>query len=148
MNIWPGTCEIANGGRETITTVCGVTPHAQNTGTSSGPTGTGSPKSGRDRSVMPSADGSPTCTGAPCTAGYRPVISTASGTSDSGIGRIDTTSGPLNRPAGTHGWLVSYIGTFWPSSRCRTGTPAWIRAYSNVKLNTMKEENRSYRQKT
>ena len=32
----PGACVIANGGRDSITASCGVTPHAQNTGTSPG----------------------------------------------------------------------------------------------------------------
>jgi hypothetical protein len=31
-------------------------------------------------------------------------------------GRIDTTSGPANGPAGAHGTLVRYIGTLQPCS--------------------------------
>lgn len=41
MNMWPGACVIANVGLDAITAACGVTPHAQNTGTSpSSSTGT------------------------------------------------------------------------------------------------------------
>ncbi len=36
-----------------ITTDCGVTPHAQNTGISPSRISTASPKSGRDKSVIP-----------------------------------------------------------------------------------------------
>lgn len=36
MNMCPGACVIANSGLDTITAACGVTPHAQNTGTSPG----------------------------------------------------------------------------------------------------------------
>ena len=36
-NMWPGLCVIMNGGFEASATACGVTPHAQNTGTSPGP---------------------------------------------------------------------------------------------------------------
>ena len=38
-------------------------------------------------------------------------------------GRIDTTIGPRNRPAGRHAMFVRYIGTFTSCSMCRTGTP-------------------------
>ena len=48
---------------------CGVTPHAQNTGTSPGRISTGSPKSGRSMSRMPRTDGSPKWTGTPCARG-------------------------------------------------------------------------------
>ena len=36
MNMCPGACVIANSGLDAITAACGVTPHAQNTGTSPG----------------------------------------------------------------------------------------------------------------
>ena len=44
--------------------------------------------------------GLPRCTGAPCTDGKRVVICTARMASAGFIGRIDTTSGPWNGPAG------------------------------------------------
>ena len=56
-----------------IATACGVTPQAQNTGTSPSSKATGSPKSGLLTSVIPMASGLPMCTGAPCTAGKRDV---------------------------------------------------------------------------
>ena len=49
------------------------------------------------------AAGSPTCTGAPCTAGKREVTCTARTTCPAGMGRIDTTIGPWNTPAGVGG---------------------------------------------
>ena len=44
-------------------------PQAQKKGISPSRNTTGSPKSGRDRSAMPSTAGSPMCTGAPCMVG-------------------------------------------------------------------------------
>ena len=61
----------ANSGFACITTACGVTPHAQNTGTSPGLKSTGSPKSGRVMSAMPIAAGSPMWTGVPWALGKR-----------------------------------------------------------------------------
>ena len=49
----PGAWVIANGGRVAISAACGVTPHAQKTGTSPSWTSMGSPKSGLARSLMP-----------------------------------------------------------------------------------------------
>ena len=60
MNMWPGLCVSMNGGFEASATACGVTPHAQNTGTSAGPNGCASPQSGVVTSLMPITDGSPT----------------------------------------------------------------------------------------
>jgi hypothetical protein len=54
---------MAKGGRDAINAACGVTPQAQNTGMSPSTRSTGSPKSGADRSVMPSSWGIPICTG-------------------------------------------------------------------------------------
>ena len=42
-SISPGECVIANGTLALAITACGVTPQPQNTGSSSGLTGTGSP---------------------------------------------------------------------------------------------------------
>ena len=91
--------------------------------TSPGRTGTGSPQSGPARSAMPIASGAPTWTGAPCTAGNRADICTAFATSVPGIGRIDTTIGPWNTPAGRHCTDVRYMGTVHPHSRCRSVHP-------------------------
>jgi hypothetical protein len=85
------------------------------------------------------------CTGAPCTCGIRPVTCTAVATSPAGIGRIDTTSGPDNRPAGRHSTEVLYIDTFRPCSRFRTGTPASSSAVSKLKLQPIRKLTRSSR---
>ena len=45
-------------------------------------------------------------------------------------GRIETTIGPRNGPAGTVSMLVRYMATFLPSATWRTGTPAAISASS------------------
>src|SRR5262245_32627912 len=89
-----------NSGLAVATTDCGVTPQAQNTGNSLSLTGTASPQSGLARSAMPISSGLPRCTGAPCTDGKRVVIWTARMASAGVIGRIDTTMGPRNGPAG------------------------------------------------
>src|SRR4029078_7353040 len=62
MNMCPGLCVIMDDGLGAIATGCGVTPHAQNTGTSPGRTPTESPQSGRSTSATPREGGSPTCT--------------------------------------------------------------------------------------
>jgi hypothetical protein len=89
-----------NSGFTVATTDCGVTPQAQNTGVSSAFICGGSPKSGFMMSLMPISSGMPICTGAPCTAGNRVVIWMARIASAGFSGRIDTTSGPWNGPAG------------------------------------------------
>jgi len=43
INMDPGACVMQKSGRTSAITACGVTPHAQNTGSSSFPTGTASP---------------------------------------------------------------------------------------------------------
>src|SRR5262245_62209003 len=87
-----------NGGLLASATACGVTPQAQNTGTSPGPNGCGSPQSGFVMSLMPIAAGSPMCTGAPCALGKRALAVTALDSCADGIGRIETTIGPGNTP--------------------------------------------------
>lgn len=57
MNIWPGAWVIMNSGLTAMATACGVTPHAQKTGTSPGRISEGSPKSGLSMSWMPMASG-------------------------------------------------------------------------------------------
>src|SRR5215470_16532518 len=100
-----------NSGFTVATTDCGVTPQAQNTGISSSLTGTASPQSGLAMSLMPISSGLPICTGAPCTAGKRVVIWMARMASAGFIGRIETTMGPWNGPAGAVAIEVRYIGT-------------------------------------
>src|SRR5437588_762809 len=56
---------MANSGFASINTAWGVTPHAQNTGTSPVRTVTASPQSARVRSEIPIPPGSPQSTGAP-----------------------------------------------------------------------------------
>ena len=68
-NMCPGACVIISSGRLAAATAWGVTPQAQNTGTSPSRISTGSPYCGDASDAIPSADGSPTWTGAPCTAG-------------------------------------------------------------------------------
>src|SRR2546427_7783155 len=77
MNMCPGLCVSMNGGLEASATACGVTPHAQNTGTSPGRNGCASPHSGFVTSLIPMAAGSPMCTGAPCALGKRALAVTA-----------------------------------------------------------------------
>lgn len=55
----PRACVIANSGFDAITAACGVTPHAQNTGTSPGSNTGASAIVGMHESSMPIADGSP-----------------------------------------------------------------------------------------
>ena len=68
---------MTKGGLDAMTALWGVTPQAQNTGTSPGFTTTGSPKSVLFRSEMPITAGSPICTGAPWTLGMAAVTVTA-----------------------------------------------------------------------
>jgi hypothetical protein len=56
----PGLCVIMNAGFEASATACGVTPHAQNTGTSPLRIPTKSPQSGFVTSAIPICAGSPT----------------------------------------------------------------------------------------
>ena len=68
-NMCPGAWVIISSGRLAAATACGVTPQAQNTGTSPSRISTGSPYWGEPKDAIPSTDGSPTCTGAPWTPG-------------------------------------------------------------------------------
>ena len=61
-------------------------------------------------------------------------------------GRIDTTSGPWNTPAGTVGMLVRYIGTLQPQAMWRTSMPSSTSASSNEKEQPMAKVTRSSRQ--
>jgi len=137
---------IANGTREAASAACGVTPQAQNTGTSPSCSATGSPYSGRSSEPSSREPGSPTCTGAPCTAGIRPLIATAAATISAGIGRIETTIGPERRPAGRQARRVTYIDTFAPCSTCRSGMPVSTSADSKVNEHPMWKATRSSRQ--
>ena len=73
------------------------------------------------------------------------MISRACSTNSAGMGRIDTTSGPANSPAGTHWRSVTYMGTLQPCSMWRTGSPARIRAASKLKLQPSSTDTRSFR---
>src|ERR1043166_9635336 len=60
ISMWPGVWVIEKGGRAALIAECGVTPHAQNTGTSSGATSVvPMPRYDCRRSSMPMSDGSP-----------------------------------------------------------------------------------------
>jgi len=80
---------------------------------------------------MPIASGKPICTGAPCATGSRDVICTARTASAGLSGRIDTTSGPWNRPAGVVGTFVRYMETLQPRAMWRIGMPAAMSGSSN-----------------
>ena len=69
----------------------------------------------------------------------------ASGTRRAGIGRIETTGGPEDAPAGVRGALVRYMGTFVPASTWRPGTPAAKSASSDEKLHPIKNATKSSR---
>src|SRR3990172_5101120 len=116
MNIWPGLWVIMKAGLEASATAWGVTPQAQNTGTSPGRMPTKSPQSGLVTSAMPMADGSPMCTGAPWALGKRAEAVTALEIIEVGMGRMETTMGPWKRPAGLQAIEVFHIATFLPSS--------------------------------
>ncbi len=60
MNMCPGAWVIISSGWLAAATACGVTPHAQNTGTSPERISTASPYDGEPSDAMPSAAGSPT----------------------------------------------------------------------------------------
>src|SRR5574344_2870922 len=100
-----------NSGFTFMATACGVTPQAQKTGTSPGLMVEGSPNSGLLISLIPMALGSPMWRGAPCTEGIRLVTCVALMAFFGVMGRMETTMGPLNTPAGTHWILVMYMGT-------------------------------------
>ena len=64
----PGACVTASGSLAAMIAVCGVTPHAQNTGTSGWSIVTASPQCGAlsSAALMPRASGLPQWIGAPC----------------------------------------------------------------------------------
>ena len=88
-----------SGGFAFAATLWGVTPQAQNTGSSSSLTTTGSPKSGLERFLTPICRGNPIWIGAPWTR-YRDVTCIARMASAGRNGRIETTSFPENRGVG------------------------------------------------
>ena len=90
--------------------------------------------------------GSPICTGAPWVAGKREVTWTVRTTCSLGMGRILTTMGPENMPAGVVGMLVMYMGTLQAISWCRRGIPTAVIADSKEKLHPSRKETRSSRQ--
>ena len=123
-----------------------VTPHAQNTGTSSGFIVTRLPKSGLSISAMPIPWGSPIHIGLPCALGIREVTSRAPGSMLLLIGRMVTAMGPQKGPAVFVMTLVTYIGIGTFSSLCLMGIPAFMSVRSKVKLPPMKKVTRSSRQ--
>ena len=94
---------------------------------------------------MPMAAGSPTYTGAPCTSGKREVIATARAASAALSGRMLTTMGPANGPAGAVARFVRYMATLRPSSTWRRRMPASISACSNEKEQPITKVTRSSR---
>ncbi len=97
-------------------------------------------------SAIPIRAGSPRCTGAPCTDGKREVTWIARIASAAFSGRIDTTSGPPNTPAGCVWMLVRYMGTLQPCSMWRTGRPLSSMASSNENEQPIRNDTRSSRQ--
>lgn len=64
MDMHPGACVLATGGREAISAACTVTAQGRKTGVSPGSTASGSPMPGPPSAAMPGAAGFPLCTGA------------------------------------------------------------------------------------
>ena len=94
---------------------------------------------------MPISSGLPICTGAPCTLGNRVVTWTARMASAGLSGRMDTTKGPWNGPAGMVAIEVRNIGTAQPQVMCRSSMPASISASSNENEQPMRKLTRSSR---
>ena len=82
-------------------------------------------------------------TGAPCVAGNRDVTCTARTTWSRLMGRMLTTIGPENVPAGVVAMLVIYMATLLPVCWCRKGMPASTIAVSNEKLHPNRKDTRS-----
>ena len=61
------------------------------------------------------------------------------------MGRIDTTIGPRNTPAGRHWRFVRNMGTIRCSSMWRTGTPDCSSADSNVNEQPSRKATKSSR---
>jgi hypothetical protein len=80
--------------------------------------------------------------------GKRLVTCTARIASAGLNGRIETTRLPWNRPAGTVGTLVRYIGTPAPQAMWRSGTPASSKAASNEKEQPSTKATRSSRHRS
>src|SRR5207247_10536701 len=114
MNMCPGLCVIMKAGFEARATACGVTPHAQNTGTSPRLISTASPQSGLVTSLTPMATGSPTWIGAPWAPGKRAEAVTALATISSGLGGLETTIGPGKLLDGRQSKLVFHMQTWHP----------------------------------
>ncbi|GAA5595189.1 Uncharacterised protein [Kocuria rhizophila] len=74
------------------------------------------------------------------------MIRTASATRAAGTGRIETTSGPDNRPADSQRREVRYMGTFTPWSMWASRMPCACSASSNVKEQPSITVTRSSRQ--
>ena len=97
-------------------------------------------------SVIPMSRGVPICIGAPWVDGNRDVTCTARTTCSRFTGRMLTTIGPENMPAGVVCMLVIYMATLLPVCWCRRGIPASTMAVSKEKLQPNKKETRSLRQ--
>ena len=95
---------------------------------------------------MPISWGVPIWTGAPWVAGNLEVTCTARTTWDRLTGRMLTTMGPENMPAGVVAMLVIYMATLLPVCWWRSGMPASTMAVSNEKLQPSKKETKSSRQ--
>src|SRR5262245_49977767 len=100
MNMCPGLWVIMNGGRDASATAWGVTPHAQNTGTSPRANSCASPQSGCLMSAMPIVAGSPMCTGAPWAPGNLALAVTALASCVDGNARLQNHKGPAEQAAG------------------------------------------------
>ena len=96
-------------------------------------------------SLMPISSGLPRWTGAPCTEGKRVVTCTARIASAGLNGRIETTIGPWNGPAGLHSMLVRYIGTLTLQVWWRISRPFSISASSNENEQPSTNDTRSSR---
>ena len=135
----PGAWVMTSGRGADVAANAEVTPQAQKTGTSPGSMVTGSPKSGRSMSSMPIWDGSPIWTGAPWVRWKRVVIWTARTACSGVIGRMLTTKGAENGPAGVQARLVTYMETFLPSSMLRIGSTGGLQGVLKGETAAQKE---------
>ena len=145
--MWPGLCVIANGGFACISAACGVTPHAQNTGTS--------PGANLDRvAEVRLGDVADADRGRVAEVDRCAVRAREARADLRRLHRLARRQRPHrhdHRPArtgppGWHAMFVRYIGTFTFCSMCRTGTPAASSAFSNVNEQPITNDTRSSRQ--
>jgi hypothetical protein len=91
--------------------------------------------------------GAPMWIGAPWAFGKRALAVTALESCAAGIGRIETTIGPWNLPAGRHSMDVRHIATFLPCLTCHRSIPASTPRCSGSPGTSSQAKARAQRQK-